>query len=655
MLSICTAFVYNGATVIVFTHVLKRFDFRSVFRGVLLLAALLVPAAVFAATDDFSTFGSASGLSTVNIAIIIAKLIRVALTTIGIILVIVIIYAGFLYMFSSGEPEKTKKAKTIIKNAVIGVVIIFLSYAITVYILDRLLGNSGDSSGISSIADQYSEPLSGSLGAGIIEDHYPERNALDVPRNVRISIYFKEAIDPASIISGYAADSSATDLNVDNIWMYETDAPAGSAEADIAAVKLATTDVVVTHNTENTIFTFDPVNLLGNEETDTNFTVHLEPSIQLADGGGAFTGNYSDGYEWTFEVSTEVDLTPPKVVSVRPAADSTKDRNIIASITFDEAMDPVTATGTYDASASSGNFYNIEVTYDVDGVETNVDGTFTISNGFKTVEFTPSQSCGVSDPCGNELYCLPGNETLLITAHAATLSSEPPQAEPVGVTFDGLVDASANSLDGDGDDTAEGTPDDDYSPDVWTFDTTNDVDTTVPTISAIAPEGDSNPVIPVGDVDPDADVTVTFDMPMRTSTLNSNNVSFWADDWYEMWFRNSVYDFDASDVLASISGEEVEYSRVDISHPSLVSETDGGWDYYPVITNGVTGENQICMYPAVGPDFSGTGECDVDETSAPYCCNGTPSTTACTAPEATAAAQAVDSSAATIYLPDTSE
>ena len=49
-----------------------------------------------------------------------------------------------------------------------------------------------------------------------------------------------------------------------------------------------------------------------------NYTVKLTNSIKKADKTAAFTASNQDGYEWTFEVSTEVDLTPPKVVSVCP-------------------------------------------------------------------------------------------------------------------------------------------------------------------------------------------------------------------------------------------------------------------------------------------------------------------------------------------------
>ncbi len=60
----------------------------------------------------------------------ITKILRFALTFLGILCVCLIIYGGFLYITSAGEEEGAKKGKTIIIYCVIGLVIIFASYAI---------------------------------------------------------------------------------------------------------------------------------------------------------------------------------------------------------------------------------------------------------------------------------------------------------------------------------------------------------------------------------------------------------------------------------------------------------------------------------------------------------------------------------------------
>jgi PKD repeat protein len=65
----------------------------------------------------------------------IFKIIDYALTFLGLLLVIAIVYAGVLLVSSMGEDE-TEKAKNILKYSAIGVVLIFLSYPIANVILD---------------------------------------------------------------------------------------------------------------------------------------------------------------------------------------------------------------------------------------------------------------------------------------------------------------------------------------------------------------------------------------------------------------------------------------------------------------------------------------------------------------------------------------
>ncbi|HTE57396.1 MAG TPA: pilin [Verrucomicrobiae bacterium] len=48
----------------------------------------------------------------------------------GIVAVVFVVYGGFLYLTSSGEPEKAKNARTTIINALIGLAITMLATAI---------------------------------------------------------------------------------------------------------------------------------------------------------------------------------------------------------------------------------------------------------------------------------------------------------------------------------------------------------------------------------------------------------------------------------------------------------------------------------------------------------------------------------------------
>lgn len=69
---------------------------------------------------------------------IVANIIKILLGFLGTIAVVLIIYAGFLWMTAGGKPDNTKKAKDIMSAAVIGLVIILISYGITLFVTQAL-------------------------------------------------------------------------------------------------------------------------------------------------------------------------------------------------------------------------------------------------------------------------------------------------------------------------------------------------------------------------------------------------------------------------------------------------------------------------------------------------------------------------------------
>jgi len=54
------------------------------------------------------------------IALLIGKIIAIALTFVEVILFLLFLWAGFLWMTAGGEPDKVKKAKAYMYNAVAG-------------------------------------------------------------------------------------------------------------------------------------------------------------------------------------------------------------------------------------------------------------------------------------------------------------------------------------------------------------------------------------------------------------------------------------------------------------------------------------------------------------------------------------------------------
>jgi hypothetical protein len=76
-----------------------------------------------------------------NIASIFRLIINWALAIAFIAAVIMLIYGGFLYITSAGNTDNATKGKTAIVNALIGIVIIVLSYIIVQIVYRFVAGN----------------------------------------------------------------------------------------------------------------------------------------------------------------------------------------------------------------------------------------------------------------------------------------------------------------------------------------------------------------------------------------------------------------------------------------------------------------------------------------------------------------------------------
>ncbi len=81
-----------------------------------------------------------------NIATFIGTyIIQPVLGIVGLIFLVLTLYAGVLWMTSSGNADQVKKAKEILVNSVIGLVIVAAAYAITAAVFNAL--SSGSISG----------------------------------------------------------------------------------------------------------------------------------------------------------------------------------------------------------------------------------------------------------------------------------------------------------------------------------------------------------------------------------------------------------------------------------------------------------------------------------------------------------------------------
>lgn len=94
--------------------------------------------------DAFSnvnkSVGERAGYKTKDLDLleVVITVIRLVLSAIGIIFIILIIYSGFTWMTAGGSDEKVSKSKAVLKNSVIGLVIIIGAYAVSYFVVQSL-------------------------------------------------------------------------------------------------------------------------------------------------------------------------------------------------------------------------------------------------------------------------------------------------------------------------------------------------------------------------------------------------------------------------------------------------------------------------------------------------------------------------------------
>ena len=105
--------------------------------------AFLMTSPALAALSDTSGLtatGSSAGFrgSDTNLSTIIGRFIGALISLLGMVFVVLLVYGGFTWMTAQGSEEKIKKAKGIVSSAVIGLVVVFASYAIAQAVIGAL-------------------------------------------------------------------------------------------------------------------------------------------------------------------------------------------------------------------------------------------------------------------------------------------------------------------------------------------------------------------------------------------------------------------------------------------------------------------------------------------------------------------------------------
>ncbi len=555
--------------------VLKITPTKRKFFAIVLMAVLLFMSAggVSAQADQslgLDQFGQASSLSQRPLVEIVARVINIGLSILGVIAVILILYGGFVWMTSGGNEEKIEQAKAILRNAIIGLIIILSAYAIASFIIGKLreaelISGPGGLSGGGGLSLGPGSP------GGLLEAVSPQPGEA-VCRNTSLMLQFKVPMDKATLV---VTSQEKSLINA-------------------AAVKLQVRDgsrPVITNwnaavDTDGKVAVYGPasaVDYLGNATANQVYQVTLTNALRSVQGESVFPLEYS----YTFTVLPCIDTAPPQVNAIYPDprtnqyqdADGAYVRNTAIVMSFNKPVNPLTIAGSSaKISVRSG--------------DAAVAGVFGPPfDQFRSVRFTPAEKCG-TNACGTDIYCLPAKATMAVNALAASLSganaSNPNEAALAANGLpDGVTDGYRNSLDGGGElgvnknNKADGPPQDNFT---FSFKTSDKIDLSSPRITTIAPTRNASGVAT------SASVRADFTKPLSqvNSTLFTLNPSPRAG-WSTGFVRQS-----GQTLLSALQLKP--YGALD-----PVTQ------YLPAVASGLQDVNFNCYLPCSGPGCVAVG------------------------------------------------
>ncbi|MFA4871485.1 MAG: hypothetical protein WC610_00260 [Patescibacteria group bacterium] len=286
---------------------------------------LILPTTTWAQNLDLGLESARGiGLAETPLKVIIARIIQIVLGFLGILTVILIMYAGFIWMTAGGDEKKIETAKKILRDAIIGLIIILAAFIIVSFILRGWETGGGGPGG----RGPGGGPDLWGLGQDPVESVYPANRQRDVPINTMIAVTFKEKIKPSTIcqIADTATRCNGEAIKRDarnnlNVEICKLTAGTTACETtgefrkeDFAATKVYNNDdytfVFITYQNDNRKY-------LGLEDKQNRvFQVTLNQGIMKADGSETvFKNSTNRMYRWSFTTNGELDLDPPEVQS----------------------------------------------------------------------------------------------------------------------------------------------------------------------------------------------------------------------------------------------------------------------------------------------------------------------------------------------------
>lgn len=325
--------------------------------GLVILAGVFSHASIGSAQTAFTIedIGSSIGLGTSDLKQVVINIINWVLGIMALVAVAMIIYGGVLWLTSHGNANKIDKAKRVIVSAVIGLIIILISWAIVSYVVKTFVNVTntepascnipGDpcgncllcsNQGVCNVPDPACGlPPSVFAVREILTSHDGNDNSEQVNRCSSVMPRFNHTVDSATVqaavsnpLNALKVVQATTGAAVNGTW----------STADRSIVfKLPSEALYESFN--------DYVTYLPKSITDTSGKL-LEQCT--ADGMCSEVG---DHFEWVFTTSDQVDEVVPSVTTAYPVTDGEPgypdtdvSREPIITVRFSEAIDITSVT-----------------------------------------------------------------------------------------------------------------------------------------------------------------------------------------------------------------------------------------------------------------------------------------------------------------------
>jgi cysteine-rich repeat protein len=248
--------------------------------------------------EGLNAVANQTGLTMEDPRRIAARIINIFLSVLGVVFFVLILYAGFLWMTSGGSEEQVGRAKTMMRNAIIGLIIILMSYALTTFVINALIGaTTGGGGGVSGGGGGGGGPgLPGGGGSTSFQMQSITPSGSVPIRNIQVNFLFSRDVDAASASSSIhvvkASDSSEVAGTVSVAGSVVTFTPAATCPAP---------------NTDR--HCFDP---------DTDYVARVATSLRSTGGLSLVCGGFAPACQGAFHSGTAIDTQPPTVAITSP-------------------------------------------------------------------------------------------------------------------------------------------------------------------------------------------------------------------------------------------------------------------------------------------------------------------------------------------------